>query len=171
VADLVCNIQHEGAWHCPSWIKLTKLKRLDLHESSGYSYSCDFVASSDTLKMFIDVCSSVGWELLEGAGLILNHLRLARVRVYGNWWLKEIIIDEVLEALCSSAWEVITHCKSSCAFARFVLSCNSSSSEPSRIYILSYSTKQLGSRSTLCVFWFVLFSRHFHGNMYFLQTA
>jgi len=31
------------------------LKRLDLHESSLYSYSCDFVASSDPLKMFIDL--------------------------------------------------------------------------------------------------------------------
>jgi len=38
--------------------------------------------------MFIDVCSSVDWELLERAGLLLNHLRLARLRAYGNWVIK-----------------------------------------------------------------------------------
>jgi hypothetical protein len=157
VADSVCNVQHEGAWRCPSWIKPTTLKRLDLHESSGYSYSGDFVASSDPLKMFIDVCCSAGWELLEGAGLLLSRLRLARVRAYGNWVIKGNHHWRSIEALCSSAWDVITHCNSSCSFSHFVLSCNTPSSEPARIYIRSYSTKQLGSRLILC---FVLFCSH-----------
>ena len=165
MADSVCNMQHEGAWRCPSWVKLTTLKRLDLHESSGYSYSCDFVASTDPLNMFIDVYCSVGWELLEGAGLLWNHLRLARVRAYGNWVIEGNHHWWSIEALRSSAWEVITHCNSSCAFAHFVLSCNSPSSEPSRIYIPSYGTKRLGSRLTLFVFCFVLFLCHFYGNM------
>lgn len=160
----MCNIQNEGAWRCQSLIKPTTLMILDLHESSLYSYSCDFVTSSDPLKVFIDVCCSVGWELLEGAGLLLNHLRLARVRAYRNWEVKGNHYWRSTEALCSSTWEVNTHCNSSCAFAHFVLNCNTPSSEPARIYIGRTVQNDL-VHDGLCVCCFVLFSCHFHGNI------
>ena len=89
------------------------------------------------------------------------------LEIWCGWvWVVSVLQAEVVlrhwrstEALCSSAWEVNTHCNSSCAFAHFVLSCNTPSSEPARICIRSYSTKRLGSRLTVCVC-FALFCFH-----------